>query len=155
MKGDDEKMISVRIEIDRNPAGVFAYIEQLDKHGEWQAAIVSARQEPPGPTRVGTRNIEIRRVPGVPREIVSEVVVYDPPRRISARGLNGPIRARIGITVEPLDNGTRSRVTQELELEGRGIGKLLVVLARRSAPKAMSEDLTRLKQLLEGKTESQ
>jgi hypothetical protein len=145
-------LISVSIEIDRSPADVFAYIEELEKHGEWQAAIVSARQEPPGPTRVGTRNIEIRRVPGGPREIVSEVVQYDPPRHISARGLNGPIRARIGITVEPLDNGTRSRVTQELELEGYGIGKLLAVLARRSAPKQMSEDQARLKQLLECKS---
>ncbi len=98
---------------------------------------------------VGTRNIEMRRVPGGPREIVSEVVEYDPPRRIAARGLNGPIRARVGITIEPIENGKGSRFIQELELEGYGIGKLFAILARRSAPKQISKDQARLKQILE------
>ena len=143
-------MISVSIEIDRRPTDVFAYVAQLDKHAEWQAAIIRARMEPPGTPRLGTRNIELRRIPGGPREIISEVIVYDPPRRIAARGLNGPLRAQVGITVEPLDNGTRSRVTQDLELEGRGIGKLFAVFARRSAQQAMAKDQARLKALLEG-----
>lgn len=142
-------MIRASIEIRRSPAEVFAYVEQLDKHGEWQENVISAHKEPIGQTQVGTRNIEMRRVPGGPREIVSEVVEYDPPRRIAARGLNGPIRARVGITIEPIDNGNGSRVIQELELDGYGIGKLFAILARRSAPKQISKDQARLKQILE------
>jgi Polyketide cyclase / dehydrase and lipid transport len=144
-------MISVSIEIDRSPTDVFAYVAQLDKHTEWQPAIIRAHMEPPGEARQGTRNIEFRRVPGDPREIISEVVVYDPPRRIAARGLNGPLRAHVGITIEPLNNGRRSRVTQELELEGRGIGKLFALFARRSAHKEMAQDQARLKEQLEGR----
>jgi len=143
-------MIRAGIEIDRPPGDVFAYVEQLDRHGEWQSAIVSARKEPPGPTRVGTRNIEVRKVPGGPRDFVSEIFQYDPPRRIAARGISkGPIRPTIVITIEPLDGGTRSRYTLELTLEGRGIGKLFAIFARRAARRQVPIDEQRLKEVLE------
>lgn len=142
-------MIRYSIDINRPPADVFAYVDELDRHGEWQDAIVSARKEPPGPTRVGTRNIETRRIPGGAREFVSEVIEHDPPRRIVARGLNGPLRPTVTVTVEPLDNGTRSRFTMQLDLKGQGIGRLFAILARRSAHRQVPRDQLRLKQILE------
>jgi uncharacterized membrane protein len=142
-------MIKSSIEINRPPHDVFAYIDELDRHGEWQDAIVKARKEPSGPTRVGTRNFETRQVPGGPREFVTEIIEHDPPRRIVARGLDGPLRPTVTVMVEPLDNGSRSRVTLELELEGRGIGKVLALLAGRSARKQVPRDQARLKQILE------
>lgn len=142
-------MIRESIEIDCPPSDVFAYVEELDRHGEWQEAIISARKEPAGPTRVGTRNTEVRRIPGGPREFVSEITEYDPPRRISARGLNGPVRPTITITVEPLDGGARSRFTLQLDLQGRGIGKLFAIFAKRSARTQIPIDQARLKKLLE------
>ncbi len=142
-------MIRSSIEINRPPAEVFAYIDELDRHGEWQAAIISARKEPPGPTRLGTRNFETRRVPGGAREFETEIVEYNPPRRIRGRGLHGPIRPIVTVIVEPLDNGRRSRVTTELVLEGRGIGKLLAILIRRAARKQVPRDQARLKEILE------
>jgi len=142
-------MIRHSVEVARTPAEVFAYIEQLDRHGEWQEAIVSARKEPPGPTRLGTRNIEVRRVPGGPREFTAEVFEYDPPRRIAARGLNGPIRPTIAMTVEPIRDGAGSRVTLDLDLRGYGIGKILVFVARLASKKKVPADLNRLKTRLE------
>jgi hypothetical protein len=66
------------------------------------------------------------------------------------RGVDGPIRATVDVTVAPLDHGQRSRLTIELEFTGRGIGKLLVpLMARRSARKEMPVNLDRLKQRLE------
>ena len=142
-------MITSSIEIDRKPAEVFAYIDELDRHSEWQPAIVSARKDPPGPTRVGTRNIEMRRLPGGPREFISEIVEHDPPRRIVFQGLNGPARPRGTLTIEPLDGGSRSRYTLELDLVGHGIGKLFAIMARREARKEVPRDQARLKQILE------
>ncbi len=84
-------MITSSIEIDRSPEDVFGSIERPGTPREWQPAIVSARREPAGPTRVGTRNIETRKIPGGPREFVSEIVEHDPPRRIVFQGI-GPIR---------------------------------------------------------------
>jgi hypothetical protein len=143
-------VLTASIDIDRKPEDVFAYVEQLDRHGEWQDAIVSARKEPPGPTRLGTRSIETRRVPGGPREFTSEVVEYDPPRRFTALGLNGPVRPRVTVTVAPLDEGLRTRFTLQLEFKGHGVGWLLAPLARRQASKQVPLDQARLKARLEG-----
>ena len=54
------------------------------------------------------------------------------------------------VTVSPLGDGRRSRVTIELDFTGRGIGKLLVPLAiRPSARKEMPATLQRLRARLE------
>ena len=144
-------MIASSIDINRPPHDVFAYVAELDRHGEWQDAIVKARKEPSGPTRVGTHNIETRRVPGGPREFISEIIEYDPPKRMVAQGLDGPIRPTVTITVEPLDNGARSRFSLQLDLKGRGIGKVFALLARRSARKQIPKDQARLKEILEAR----
>jgi hypothetical protein len=83
------------------------------------------------------------------REVVSDIVEYDPPRRLVARGLNGPVRPTV--TVEPLDGGTRTKITVGLELTGFGIGMVLVLLARRSARAHIPRENARLKAILEGR----
>ena len=55
------------------------------------------------------------------------------------------------VTVEPLDNGTRSRFTMQLDLKGQGIGRLFAILARRSAHQQVPRDQARLKQILEAR----
>ena len=54
-------MIKDSIEINRPAAEVFAYLDQLDRHGEWQGSLVSVKVETEGPTRVGTRVVERRK----------------------------------------------------------------------------------------------
>src|SRR5438094_9713659 len=99
------------IEIARSPADVFAYVDDLSRHGEWQDQIVSTQVETEGPTRVGTRATDKRRLPGGERDITYEITEHEPPRKASFRGVNGPVRPTGTITVEPLDGGSRSRVT--------------------------------------------
>jgi hypothetical protein len=58
-----------------------------------------------------------------------------------SRGVDGSFRPNAGITVEPLGDGTRSRVTIALDFEGSGIGKLLPLevirrMTAKSAPKS-------------------
>jgi uncharacterized protein YndB with AHSA1/START domain len=143
-------MIVESIEIARGPEEVFAYLDQLDRHGEWQGAIVAVKLETEGATRVGTRAVDTRRVPGGQRDVAYEITEHDPPRRSSFRGLNGPIRPVGTVTVEPLDDGSRSRVTIELDLQGHGLfGKLIAPLARRDARRQVPQDQARLKQRLE------
>jgi len=65
-------------------------------------------------------------------------------------GIDGPIRATVNVSVEPVDQHARSKLTIGLDFEGHGIGKLLVPLVvRRGAQKEMPENLRRLKQRLE------
>jgi uncharacterized membrane protein len=143
--------ITSSIEIDRSPEEVFAYLDDLARHGEWQSAIEEVTVETDGPTRVGSRARERRRVPGGSREFRYEIVEHDPPRRSRFRGLDGPVRPVGVVTVAPIESG-KSRVTIELELEGHGAGKLLAPLARRDARRTIPLDQQRLKQRLESST---
>ena len=135
------------IEIARRPEDVFAYIDDLSRHGEWQEAIVSSKVETEGPTRVGTRATDVRRVPGGPRPVTYEIIEHNPPRKASFRGVSGPVRPVGTMTVEPA--GTGSRVTIQLELVGHGIGKLFAPFAMRQARKQVPKDQARLKERLE------
>ena len=56
--------ITGSIEIARAPQDVFDYATDLKRQGEWQEAIVDIEVETEGPTRVGTKASETRKVPG-------------------------------------------------------------------------------------------
>ena len=82
--------------------------------------------------------------------MVTEVTDYDPPRRWADRGISGPIRAIVVVTVESLAESSRSRVTIGVDFTGHGMGKLLVpLIVRRQAAKEMPGNMKRLKQRLE------
>jgi hypothetical protein len=66
------------------------------------------------------------------------------------RGTDGPTRGNVKGTVEPLGDGERSRVTIALDLEGHGIGKILLPLdVRRQAQAEMPRNMQKLKEQLE------
>ena len=138
------------IEIARSPEDVFAYIDQVTRHPEWQESLVSARLVTEGPLRVGSKIAEVRKVG--PREQAAsyEITERDPPRTFAFRGLDGPIRPSGKGLVEPVGDGSSSRVTFELELTGHGLmGKALLGLARSQAAKQVPKDQQRLKEQLE------
>ena len=141
-------MITSSVEIDRPPKEVFDYMDQLERHTEWQGSLVDVKRQTDGPTGVGTRAVETRKGPGG-GAYTYEITEYDPPWRVAFRGLDGAIRPTGKVRILPLDGLTRSRVTLELELEGFGIGKLLLPFARMGAAKQVPKDHARLKELLE------
>lgn len=137
------------IEIAKPPEVVFGYIDQLDRHTEWQEQLVSVEVLTDGPTRVGSRAVETRRVPGGPRRFTYEITEHDPPRHVAWRIIEGPVRPRGSIVVEPVGDGSASRTTIELDFEGHGIGKLIAPLARAGARRQLEKDYARLKAQLE------
>ena len=137
------------IEINRSPEDVFAYVDDLGKHGEWQEQIVSTHVETDGPTRVGTRATDKRRMPGGTREITNEITEHDPRRKSSLRDVNGAVRPVGTVMVEPLEGGARSKLTLEFDLKGQGLGALLAPLARAGARKDIPKSHQRLKEILE------
>ena len=131
------------IEIDRPPAEVFGYATDPERFAEWQADVVSAHRQG------GNRFTTVRRIGGTERTMVQEITEQDPPHRWAARAVAGPIRPGAAITVEPIGDGSRSRVTFELDFSAHGIGVPLLPLVRRQAAKAAPVSYRRLKQLLE------
>jgi uncharacterized membrane protein len=142
-------MITSSIEIDRPQADVFAYLDALDRHGEWQSGLLSARIEGDGPVGVGTRVVERRKTPAGAQEGTYEITAHDPPRVSSFKGIDGPVRPLGKVTVEPVGDGSSSRVTVELDLEGHGIGKLFAPLARMQARRQVPQNQQKLKEILE------
>jgi uncharacterized protein YndB with AHSA1/START domain len=138
------------VEISRTPADVFAYVTDPSHLPEWQASVVDVQHDD-APVQVGKRVVVIRKAG--PREMAStaEVAALEPPRTWSIRGIDGPVRGNVKGRVEPVNGGNRSRVTIELDLQGHGIGKLLLPLVvNRQARREMPQNMQRLKERLEG-----
>jgi uncharacterized protein YndB with AHSA1/START domain len=135
--------------VDRPAADVFAYATDPAHFREWQQGLIDGHLDQPGPPRVGTKCITTRRIGGASRTVTSEVTHIDPPRTWGVRGIDGPIRATVDVTVEPLP-GTSSRLTIAVSFDGHGIGKLLVpLIVRRQAEKEMPANVKTLKQCVE------
>ena len=145
-------MIKHSIEIDRPQADVFAYLGDPTKHPEWQDGLVASRLETDGPVGVGTRVVDTRKMPGGPRDMTYEITRCDVPSTSAWRGIDGPVRADGSLTVEPIGDGARSRLSLELTLTGHGIGVLLAPMARMQAAKQVPKSHAKLKEILERRT---
>src|SRR4051794_8888833 len=93
------------IEIARPPQEVFAFATDPERFPEWQRDVTSARML--GPARFATT----RRIAGSERTQVQVITHSDPPVSWGAKGVQGPLRASAMITIEPVGDGTVSRVT--------------------------------------------
>ena len=151
----------VSIDLDRPASDVYAYATDPTRFHQWQTGVVDGHLEPEhgtdtvagaepgaGPV-VGTRCLTTRRIGGANRASTSVVTHVDPPRTWGVRGIDGPIRAIVDVTVQPLDDD-RSRLTISVDFTGHGIGKLLVPLVvRRQARSEMPQNLEALKRAVE------
>lgn len=141
--------ISTSTEIDCPATEVFAYATDPTRFNEWQKGVVEGHLDQPENPQVGSQCSTTRRIGGANRASTSRLDHIDPPRTWGVRGIDGPIRATVDVTVEPLTQ-TRSRLTIVVDFEGHGIGKVLVpLLVRREAEKEMPANFALLKQRLE------
>ena len=141
--------IVTQVEIARAPEAVFDYATDPARFTEWQENLTGAHMD--GPTAVGSKCVTRRRIGGGERDVISEVTVLDPPRAWAVHGIDGPIRSRVNLTVEPVAGREASRVTIDLEFEGHGIGKVLVpLLVKPQSRREMRRNMARLKTRLEG-----
>ncbi|SCG70533.1 SRPBCC family protein [Micromonospora inositola] len=131
------------IEIARPPEEVFAYATDPSRFAEWQHDVVRVH------LLDGSRFTTTRRIRGAERTMSQQINRNDPPHSWAARGIDGPIRPHATVTVEPIEDGTRSRVTFTLDFEGHGIGVPLVPLVRRQARQEAPTSYQNLKRLLE------
>ena len=136
--------IVTRIEIARPPDEVFAYVADPTRFPEWQSDVVSVRLHDDG------RFTTVRRVGGADRAMTQEVTTREAPHRWSVRGVDGPIRPNVDLTVEPLAGGTGSALTFAFDYDGHAMGNALLPLVRRVTAKRAPLSVRRLKELLEG-----
>jgi hypothetical protein len=138
------------IVIARPAEEVFAYAVDFSRFPDWQNNVTAVRPEGDGPPGLGSRAVVARRVGPRTLSRQEEIVEFDRPRGWTVRGGGGPLTATATGSVEPLDEGQRSRVSLTLDFEGRGIWKLLIPLVvRRQARAQLPENARRLKEVLE------
>ncbi|MGH9082978.1 MAG: SRPBCC family protein [Acidimicrobiales bacterium] len=141
--------ITVSIEVNQPAERVFAYATDPARFHEWQKGVVGGHTDQPGAPAVGTRCVNTRRIGFANRPVTSEITHIDPARTWTVRGVDGPIRAVVDVSVDPLGDD-RTRLTITLDLEGHGIGKVLVPLVvGPQARKEMPANLAVLKARLE------
>jgi hypothetical protein len=131
---------------------VFAYATDPTRFSEWQKGVVEGHMDGQGTPGAGAKCVTTRRIGFAKRPATAELTRIDPPRTWSVRGIDGPIRAIVDITVESVADN-RSRLKISIDFYGHGIGKLLVPLVvRREARKEMPANLAALKARLERPT---
>jgi hypothetical protein len=137
--------------VDRPAADVFAYATDPAHFREWQQGVIDAHLDQPGPPRADTKCLTTRRIGGASRTSTSELTHIDPPGTWGVQGIDGPIRATVDVTVEPLTD-TSSRLTIAVGFDGHGLGRLLVpLIVRRQAHKEMPANVEALKRRVEAR----
>lgn len=141
--------ITISIDVDRPAEEVFAYATDPGRFAEWQKGVVSGHMSSDGFPQIGDRCVTKRRLAGADRPNTSELVRFDPPHYWGVRGIDGPIRAIVDVTVEARSD-TGAHLTIALDFEGHGIGRILVpLLVRREARREMPVNMAMLKQRIE------
>jgi uncharacterized protein YndB with AHSA1/START domain len=132
--------------IRRPTAEVFGFLSDFENIPTWNYAIVETHKISQGPVGVGTSYRQVRSVPSRSEEHF-EVTVYNPPRQLEIRGQLGPFPSRLSYALDAIPEGTR--VTNTVELQLRGPGRLLGPLAVPRVRDAVATNLHKLKELLE------
>jgi uncharacterized protein YndB with AHSA1/START domain len=139
---------TVKTEIARPPADVFAYITDPSKLSTWQTNTVSAVAEPDGPVGLGTRLREVHRAPGG-KHLTSllEVSEYEPNATFALRMLEGALLIHARITLEPSGPGTRLRF--DAHGQPSGLARLARPVLQLTLKRQFAKYCATLKQVLE------
>ena len=122
---------------------VFAFLSDLENIPKWNYAIVETRKISEGPVGVGTTYHQVRSVPSRSEERL-ETTTYSPPRQLEIRGQLGPFASRLVYALDATGEGTR--VTNTVELELGGPGRLLGRVAVPRVREAVAANLRKLKE---------
>jgi uncharacterized membrane protein len=134
--------------INRPPEQVFTFVTNLaENERRWQPEIELIEFTSTGPMAVGTRFREVRRTFGWRYEWHFEVTQFEPNKIFCIQSLSGTIPYRGCRLVESVRGGTK--VTEQGELQTRGLLKLLDPLMARLSRKPLKLAYDKLKTLLE------
>ena len=132
--------------IRRSIEDVFGFLSDFENVPTWNYAISETHKVSQGPVGVGAIYQQVRSVPSRSEERF-EVSAYNPPRHLEIQGQLGPFPSRLSYALDAVPEGTR--VTNSVELELRGPGRLVGRVAVPRIRDAVAANLRKLKELLE------
>ncbi len=141
--------IEISTVINRPVEEVFAVVSNNENAPKWNTSSIEVKKTSAGPIGRGTTWRSVGNLIGQRVESESEIVEYEPNRKITSKGKQGPIQTKSQVTFENVEGGTRVNVT--LEGEPGGFFKLaeplLVTLGKRQFEAALAN----LKDLMEAR----
>ena len=138
-------MIRHTVSIARPIEDVFDYAAQFDRHPEWQDDLKSVSAD--GPPRVGSTGSQTRQVGRRVHTTQWRMSAYERPSILGWEVLTGPIRPAGSMRFSP--EGTSTRVEWEMEMNPRGLMKLMGPLIDRQSQKVVAEQFAKFKDILE------
>lgn len=147
-------MISIESsELIARPADqVFAFVSDIRNDPQWHTDILEAEYDgsaPPGLTAGATFRTRFKPFMGQ-SEGTGTVTVYEPPRRVVLTSQMGNMKPVLTLTVEP--DGGGSRITRRLDMESKGMLRIMAPFTGGMMRKRNAGFLTNLKRVLEAGT---
>jgi hypothetical protein len=133
--------------IQRAPGEVFAYVSDMTKHGEWASNGLQITQTSNGPIGVSSTFSSTAQQFGTQRE-TQTVTEYAPGSRFAFEASGALGLARHIFELSAADSGTRVAKSMEL-IKPSFLARIMTLKLKADQPKAMAEDLSRIKQKLE------
>lgn len=134
------------VDIDRPPDEVFAVVSRFENTPAWNYFVIDVTQRSAGPPGVGTVFHQVRKTD----QQDFKIVALDPGRSVEIMTTPGSSPSfKIRYDFEAIDSGTRVRNAWQL---GTGHHPLLERLGSHRIRTAVTENLHKLKQLLENGT---
>ncbi|MGH2812780.1 MAG: SRPBCC family protein [Actinomycetota bacterium] len=133
--------------IARPPSEVFGFVSDIRNEPRWHTDILEARLIEGASVAKGSKfGVKFKPFMGQSEGTIT-IVEYDSPRRIVFRGRMGKMEPTVIHTVEPDHGG--SRFTRRLELEPRGLLRLMAPLMGGMFRKQNAGFVATLKRVLE------
>ena len=138
------------VEINAPLQEVFNYVRDVGNYPEWMAHALDVRKDTPGPPQQSDRFVVAIKSVGRRFETPYERTSYEAERRYTDRAVGGPIPdQRWHSAFQEVPGGTR--FTRAVDVESRGLLKLLEPLQKRAAERQLRKDLQTLKDVVEGR----
>ena len=136
------------VPIDRPAEVVFAFISDPATYPRWRGDVVAVEHVPPGPLARGSTFDQIIASFLVRQRLRFEVTGYEPDVRLEFRVTSGPVRPNVTYIVESV--GRRTRLAARIDVRTHGVLRLLEPMMTGGVKKRNTQDVSKLKQILEG-----
>lgn len=134
------------VRIDRSAEDVWDYFTDVENDPEWNPSAIKARKTSDGPLGVGSTFSVVRKMSGA---MDLEYTEYARPLRWTLRGVGRGMAFTYSADLTP--SGGSTELTSRMNLEPKGLLKLLTPVLRWVTAKQLSQVHAALKQKLEAK----
>lgn len=141
--------VTVRIDVDRPPQEVFAYLEDAENNPKWIPNMRSCRWTTPAPVGIGSKYEQTSEFLGRQIHTSFEVTEHHPGRLVtieSRAGSSFPIKVTRIVQARA---GGGSNVTEEVEGDPSGFYAIATPLLRAMVVRNIRRDYRNLKRVLE------